>query len=80
MPVIHVSILEGRSVETKRAYFKALTEASVNVLGCRPESVSIVLSEMPFEHYARAGKMKLDELTEAGISVDEYHKREGGCR
>lgn len=67
MPVIHVSILEGRSVETKRAYFKALTDASVACLGCKPESVSIVLSEMPPEHYARAGKMKLDELAEAGL-------------
>ncbi|MCC8194524.1 MAG: tautomerase family protein [Deltaproteobacteria bacterium] len=78
MPVIHVSILEGRSVETKRAYFKALTDASVKCLGCRPESVSIVLSEMPFEHYARAGKMKADELAEAGLSVEAYHAREAG--
>ncbi len=76
MPVIHVSILEGRSVETKRAYYKALTEASVTCLGCKPESVSIVLSEMPFEHYARAGKMKLDELTENGLTVEAYHARE----
>ncbi len=76
MPVIHVSILEGRSLEVKREYYKALTEASVKCLGCKPESVTIVLSEMPFEHYARAGKMKLDEIAEAGLDVAAYHARE----
>jgi len=76
MPVIHVSILEGRSIEVKRAYIKALTDCSVEVLPCRPENVTIVLSEMPFEHYGRAGKIKLDELTEAGLTVEAYHARE----
>ena len=76
MPTIHVDILEGRSVEVKRAYIKALTDCSVDVLRCKPENVSIVLSEMPFEHYGRAGKMKLDELTEAGLTVEAYHARE----
>ena len=56
MPVIHVSILEGRSVDTKRAYIKALTESSVTHLGCRPENVTIVISEMPFEHYGKGEK------------------------
>jgi Uncharacterized protein, 4-oxalocrotonate tautomerase homolog len=78
MPSIQVAILEGRSVEVKRAYFKALTDVSVECLGCKPESVSIVLTELPFEHYARGGKMKADELAEAGLSVDEYHARESG--
>ena len=73
---MHVSILEGRSIEVKRAYIKALTDCSVEVLKCRPENVSIVLSEMPFEHYGRGGKMKLDELTEAGLTVEAYHVRE----
>ena len=76
MPVIHVSILEGRSIDVKRAYIKALTDCSVDVLQCRPENVSIVISEMPFEHYGRAGKMKLDELTEGGLTVETYHARE----
>ena len=76
MPVIHVSILEGRSVDVKRAYIKALTDCSVEVLKCKPENVSIVISEMPFEHYGRAGKMKLDELTDAGLTVGAYHARE----
>ena len=80
MPVIHVSILEGRSLETKREYVKALTDASVKCLECTPENVSIVLSDMPFEHYARGGKLKKDEITEAGLTVEAYHAREAKKR
>ena len=76
MPIIHASILEGRSIDVKRAYIKALTDCSVEVLRCKPESVAVVLSEMQFEHYGRAGKMKLDELMEAGLTVETYHARE----
>jgi len=76
MPVINVSILEGRSIDVKRAYIKALTDCSVEILKCRPENVTIVMSEMPFEHYGRAGRMKLDELLDAGLSVADYHARE----
>jgi 4-oxalocrotonate tautomerase len=72
MPIIHVDILAGRSLEQKRAYVKALTECSVKCLGCAPESVSVVLSDMSFEHYGRAGKLKVDELAEAGLTVAEY--------
>ena len=76
MPLIYVSLLEGRSIDVKRAYIKALTDCSVDILRCRPENVTIVLSEMPFEHYGRGGKMKLDELTESGLTVEAYHARE----
>ena len=76
MPIIYASILEGRSVDVKRAYIQALTECSVKVLQCTPENVTVVLSEMPFEHYGRGGKMKLDELTEAGLTTETYHARE----
>ena len=76
MPVMHISILEGRSLEAKRAYVKALTESSVKHLGCKSENVTIILSEMPFEHFAHGGKLKIDELAEAGLTVEEYHARE----
>ena len=60
MPIIHVNLLEGRSVEVKRAYVKALTECSVEVLKCPPEAVTIILSDMRLENYAKAGKLTLD--------------------
>jgi len=79
MPIIYVNMLEGRSVETKRAYIKALTDCSVEVLKCRPENVAVILSEMPFEHYGRGGKTKLDDLAEAGLTVEAYHAQEAAA-
>ena len=61
MPIIHVNMLEGKSVETKRAYVKALTDCSVEVLKCPPEAVTVILSDMQLENYAKAGKLRLDE-------------------
>ncbi|WP_409309270.1 tautomerase family protein [Pectobacterium sp. B1J-3] len=76
MPVIHVDILEGRTLEAKRAYVEALTECSIKHLGCQAQNVTVVLSEISFDHYGRAGKLKIDELAEAGLTVEEYHARE----
>ena len=64
MPIIHVNMFEGRPIEVKRAYVKALTDCSVEILKCAPESVTVVLSDMSFENYGKAGKLKLDEMKE----------------
>lgn len=76
MPIIHVDILEGRSLEAKRAYVKALTDCSVKHLGCQAQNVTVVISEMSFDHYGTGGKLKIDALAEEGVTVEEYHARE----
>jgi phenylpyruvate tautomerase PptA (4-oxalocrotonate tautomerase family) len=48
----------------------------VEVLQCRPENVSVVLWERPSEDEGRGGSRKLDEKTEAGLTVEAYHARE----
>lgn len=58
MPIIEVSLLEGRSKEKKLALIKALTEAAVVSLDAPIESVRVILREMPLEHYGIAGKTK----------------------
>ena len=64
MPIIHVDLLEGRSVEVKRAYVKAMTDCTVEILKCSPDAVTIILSDMRTENYAKAGKLKIDALAE----------------
>ena len=66
MPIIHVSLFEGRSVEAKRAFVKAVTDCSVEFLQCKPEGVTIILSEMSTEDYAKGGKLKMDLMAEEG--------------
>jgi 4-oxalocrotonate tautomerase len=64
MPIIHVDLLEGRSVEVKRAYVKAVTNCTVEILKCKPEAVTVILSEMSPENLGQAGKLKLDLTAE----------------
>ena len=55
MPIIQVNLLEGRTVAQKRAMIAAVTDAIVESLGVRRESVRIMINEMHPEHFALAG-------------------------
>lgn len=55
MPIIQVNMLEGRTVGQKRAMIAAVTDAIVDSLGVRRESVRIMINEMHPEHFALAG-------------------------
>lgn len=53
MPEIIVHLAEGRSAEQKRAVMKAITDAVVDKLGAKPETVTVSIIETP-----RSLKMK----------------------
>lgn len=55
MPTINVQFFEGRSVEQKRAFVKAVTEAAVSTLACSAESVDVIIQEVKKENWATAG-------------------------
>jgi 4-oxalocrotonate tautomerase len=55
VPIIQVNLLEGRTVAQKRAMIAAVTDALVDSLGVRAESVRILINEMHPEHFALAG-------------------------
>ncbi|MDB5797988.1 MAG: putative 4-oxalocrotonate tautomerase [Paucimonas sp.] len=57
MPTINVQMFEGRSLEQKRAFVKAITEATVATLGAKPESVDIIIQEVRREDWATGGKL-----------------------
>lgn len=56
MPICQIHLLEGRSVEQKRALIAKVTEAISESLGAKPESVRVILTEMPKEHFGIGGK------------------------
>ncbi|SFI41697.1 MULTISPECIES: 4-oxalocrotonate tautomerase [Collimonas] len=60
MPTFNVQLFEGRSAEQKRAFVKAITEATCKTLECGPESVDIIIQEVKREHWATAGKLWSD--------------------
>lgn len=55
MPTINVQLFEGRTLEQKREFVKAVTEATCRTLGSTPESVDILITELKKEDWATGG-------------------------
>lgn len=60
MPLIHVSLYEGRSIEQKREFVKAVTTEAARTLKCPPESVDIIFEDIKKSDWASAGKLASD--------------------
>jgi 4-oxalocrotonate tautomerase len=57
MPTIHVELFEGRTVAQKAAAAKAITEACVQTLGAKPESVDVIFRDVARHDWASGGKL-----------------------
>lgn len=57
MPTINVQMFAGRTDEQKRAFVKAITEATCESLGCEPEAVDIIIQDVRREDWATGGKL-----------------------
>ncbi len=60
MPTINVQMLEGRTTDQKRAFMKAITDAACASLGCKPDSVDVIIQEVKKENWAKGGKLWSD--------------------
>ena len=61
MPMIHVTMLEGRSVEQKRKLAARLTDALVEEAGAKREAVTVAFVEVSRESYATGGVLMADK-------------------
>ena len=61
MPTYHIEMMEGRTVEQKRALAEAITRVSVEILGGSPESVDILITDVKRENWATGGVLWLDK-------------------
>lgn len=61
MPTLNIQLFEGRTVEQKREYAKALTEATVRVLGCGADAVEIIFQDVKKHDWASAGVLWSDQ-------------------
>jgi 4-oxalocrotonate tautomerase len=57
MPTIRVDLFEGRTPEQKRNLVKAITQACVDTLGSKPESVDILLFDVKPGDWATGGEL-----------------------
>lgn len=56
MPLIQVTLARGRTPEQLDALGKALTEAAIDSIGVKPETVRVVLNECEPEHWFVGGE------------------------
>ncbi len=61
MPIVQIELLEGRTVDQKRALVKAVTDAICKTVNAPPEAVRIILRDMKFENYGAAGVLRSDQ-------------------
>lgn len=60
MPLIQVTLRQGRTPAQLRSLISALTAAAVESIGAPRESVRVIVTEVPGSHWA-AGDVTLEE-------------------
>jgi 4-oxalocrotonate tautomerase len=60
MPIIEVKMLEGRTLDQKRAMVKEITDVICKTIDSKPEKVRVIITEMRKDHYGMAGKLASD--------------------
>jgi 4-oxalocrotonate tautomerase len=55
MPIVQISMIQGRTPEKKEQLIKKVTDAIVEVLQIPKERVHIVLNDVPKENIGRGG-------------------------
>jgi len=62
MPVVHVELYEGRTIETKQRIVAGITEVLVKE-GVPPEAVTVILIDTKKENYATNGRLMIFDKT-----------------
>ncbi|WP_321803411.1 4-oxalocrotonate tautomerase [Burkholderia sp. BCC1988] len=58
MPLIQVTLIEGRAMEAKVALIEGLTDAAIVALDAPRESVRVIIQEVPASHWGVGGVPK----------------------
>ncbi|PWR17518.1 2-hydroxymuconate tautomerase family protein [Zavarzinia aquatilis] len=58
MPIINVTLIEGRSQDDKRALIEELTNAAEKAIAVPRQSVRVIIWEVPAAHFGVAGVPK----------------------
>lgn len=61
MPVVQVTLLQGRTAEQKRKLAARITDAMVEEAGARKEGVVVTFVEVSRESYASGGVLMVDK-------------------
>jgi phenylpyruvate tautomerase PptA (4-oxalocrotonate tautomerase family) len=60
--IIEITVFKGRSLDTKRKFYRALNDQLVDELTIPPQDITIVLNEVPLENWGIRGGFPASEL------------------
>jgi 4-oxalocrotonate tautomerase len=61
MPLIQITMLQGRTVDQKRKIAQRITDAMVEEAGARREAIVVTFLEVSKESYASGGELMADK-------------------
>jgi 4-oxalocrotonate tautomerase len=61
MPLIQVTMLQGRTADQKRKLAQRITDAMVEEAGARRETIVVTFVELSKESYASGGVLMIDK-------------------
>jgi len=61
MPLVQVTMLEGRTADQKRKIARRITDVMVEEAGARREAIVVAFHEVPKESYASGGELMIDK-------------------
>lgn len=61
MPIVNVRLFEGRTIDEKRKLASEVTKTICGTLSVPPESVRIIIEDMPRENFSVAGVLAVDK-------------------
>ena len=62
MPMVQITMLQGRTAEQKRKIAKRVTDALVEEAGAQRESIIVAFHEVSKESYASGGELMVDKV------------------
>jgi len=61
MPLVQITMLQGRTADQKRKLAKRITDAIVEEAGARREAIVVTFVEVSKESYASGGELMIDK-------------------
>ncbi len=61
MPIVQITMLQGRTADQKRKSAKRITDALVEEAGARREGIVVTFHEVSKESYASGGELMIDK-------------------
>lgn len=67
MPNIRVELLQGRTIDQRRDFAAAVTEAAVEALGARRQDVRILFEEISADSVANGGVLASEDDSRSSV-------------